>query len=217
MKKTAWLHLIFIVSITLSNCSGQADKSRTTIPEDYDTSSPFYYGMPDDVDAEDISPGWNQEGQRILLTGTVFQVDGKTPAPDILMYYYQTNTNGRYIHKEDVDRSIPPNSRGQSHGYIRGWVKTDKHGNYAIYTIRPGSYPSGDEAEHVHISIKEPGLEDHYYIDDFVFDDDVHLTTTRRKRMENRGGTGVINLVKKGDLHVGKRNIILGLNIPEYR
>ncbi|WP_373513462.1 hypothetical protein [Persicitalea sp.] len=34
--------------------------------------------------------------------------------------------------------------------------------------------------------------------------------------MENRCGSGIIQFVKEGDLLVGKRNLVLGLNIPNY-
>jgi protocatechuate 3,4-dioxygenase beta subunit len=102
------------------------------------------------------------------------------------------------------------------HGYIRGWVKTDAQGRYAIYTIRPAPYQDGSEAAHIHPSMLEPGIENPYYIDDFVFDDDPLLTAAKRKVLENRGGSGVLRLVKQGDLWIGERNIILGLNVPGY-
>ena len=111
---------------------------------------------------------------------------------------------------------MPPNELGQTHGYIRGWVKTDKEGKYYIYTVRPGTYPTNNEPAHVHITVKEPNDIREYYIDDFVFDDDKILNSDRRKKMENRSGSGVLRLVKKGELLIGERNIILGLNIPGY-
>jgi len=109
-----------------------------------------------------------------------------------------------------------PNELGQTHGYIRGWVKTDADVYYFIYTVRPGIYPTKDEPDHIHITVKEPNNFNEYYIDDFVFDDDKMLTTAKRKKMENRCGSGVLRMVQKGDLLVGERNIILGLNIPDY-
>ncbi|MBC8107137.1 MAG: hypothetical protein H7Z14_11150 [Anaerolineae bacterium] len=110
---------------------------------------------------------------------------------------------------------MAPNTLGQTHGYIRGWVRTGPDGRYAIKTVRPGTYPSNDEPAHVHATIKEPGR-DEYYIDDFVFDDDTLLTTQKRLRMENRCGSGVLRLVRKDGVLVGERNIILGRNIPGH-
>jgi protocatechuate 3,4-dioxygenase beta subunit len=146
----------------------------------------------------------------------VYKPDARTPAPEVVLYYYQTNAEGRYIHKLEEPRSMPPNELGQTHGYIRGWVKTGADGRYAIYTTRPGAYPSGDAPAHVHATVKEPDIPE-YYIDDFVFDDDPLLTSAYRQRMENRCGSGVLRLVRRGDLFVGERDIILGQRIPGYR
>lgn len=173
-------------------------------------------GAPSHVSAADTSPGWNLQGQRLLLTGTVCQPDGTTPAPGVLLYYYQTNPEGRYLHKPEEPRSMTPNEQGQTHGYIRGWVKTDANGRYWIYTVRPGTYPSRDFPAHVHVTVKEPNTINEYYIDDFVFDDDRLLTSAYRQRQEGRGGSGVLRLVQRGGLHIGERNIILGLNIPGH-
>jgi protocatechuate 3,4-dioxygenase beta subunit len=101
------------------------------------------------------------------------------------------------------------------HGHLRGWVKTDAGGNYSIYTIRPAPYPDNSTPAHVHIVIKEPKLNE-YYIDDFVFDDDKLLTGTKRKALENRGGSGILRVLIKDSLQIAEHNIILGLNIPNY-
>lgn len=174
-----------------------------------------FVGMPESLTGEDTSPNWNEQGQRVLLTGVIYQPDGRTPAPGVVLYYYQTNTAGRYLHKPAEARSMPPNALGQTHGYIRGWVRTGEDGRYAIRTVRPGAYPDFDEPAHVHATIKEPGRAE-YYIDDFVFDDDPLLTTQRRLRLENRCGSGVLRLVRKDGLLVGERDIILGRNIPGH-
>ncbi|GAB5524267.1 MAG: hypothetical protein Roseis2KO_21390 [Roseivirga sp.] len=197
----------------LSNCQGQ---TNTNSSGDLENSAPLYFGMPDTINSVDTSPGWTLKGQKTMLTGRVYRHDGKTPAANVLMYYYQTDLSGRYRHLPEEERTMPPNPLGQTHGYIRGWVKTDALGRYEIRTVRPGTYPSRGEPAHVHISIKEPEMDDHYYIDDFVFDDDPLLTTKRRVAMENRGGSGVLRLVQDGDLQIGERDIILGLNIPDY-
>ena len=222
------LSALLSLQITVSaGCSGQtrervrsqqsaATGSSQVVGEAFENSHFTYIGIPATLSPVDTSPGWKLTGQKILLTGTVYQLDGKTPAPDVVLYYYQTNTEGRYIHKPDETRSMPPNELGQTHGYIRGWVKSDENGRYWIYTVRPGTYPSGDAPAHIHPTIKEPNAIREYYIDDFVFDDDRLVNLAYRKKMENRAGTGVVRLVQQGDMHVGERNIILGLNIPEY-
>lgn len=196
MKRIFYICLLaFSLSFSAIFCSGQ---------------------VPQNITSEDTSPGWKLNGQKLLLTGIVYENDGKTPVSDVVIYYYQTNTEGKYLHKPEEKRSMPPNELGQTHGYIRGWVKTDKDGKYSIYTVRPGAYPQREDPAHIHLTVKEPNEFKEYYIDDAVFDDDRLLTTAKRIKMENRGGSGVLRLVKKGDLAIGERNIILGLNIPNY-
>jgi len=64
--------------------------------------------------------------------------------------------------------------------------------------------------------IKEPGLKA-YYIDEYVFADDPYVRGDYDKKQEKRGGSGVVKLSKdaSGTWH-GKRDIILGMNIPGY-
>lgn len=222
MKPIYQVWIVATLCHFLTNCNGQsvvsnsATDQATAVGGAFENREFTYYGIPKVISSVDTSAGWKLAGQKLLLTGTVYQIDGKTPAPDVLLYYYQTNTEGRYLHKPDESRSMPPNELGQTHGYIRGWVKTDSLGRYFIYTIRPGVYPTNDEPAHVHITVKEPNDINEYYIDDFVFDDDQILTAARRRGLENRCGSGVLRLVQKGDLQIGERNIILGLNIPGY-
>ena len=211
------IFFMLLACINLTSCNSQNTKKETeTLSDDFDKSMPFYYKMPKNLSATDTSPAFKEKGKKILLTGTVYQIDGKTPASNVILYYYQTNTKGIYATKESEERNMPKNKLGHTHGYIRGWLKTDEQGNYSIYTIQPETYPSRDQPAHVHITVKEKNMNEPYYIDDFVFDNDRLLTTQWRKSMENRGGSGVIRFVQKDSLWVGERNIYLGLNIPDY-
>lgn len=217
MKQISKIIFLLLCCLIFSSCNSQNAKKETeTLSDDFDKSMPFYYKMPKNLSATDTSPAFKEKGQKILLTGTVYQIDGKTPASNVILYYYQTNTEGIYATKESEERNMPKNKLGHTHGYIRGWLKTDKRGSYSIYTIKPKIYPSRDQPAHIHITVKEKNMEEPYYIDDFVFDHDPLLTTHRRKNMENRGGSGVIRFVQKDSLWIGERNIYLGLNIPNY-
>ncbi|WP_282043400.1 intradiol ring-cleavage dioxygenase [Winogradskyella flava] len=217
MLRLLKIGLLLTTCLNLVNCNGQThNKETNTLSDDFNKSMPFYYKMPQNLSSSDTSPAFAKAGQKILLTGTVYQRDGKTPAPNVILYYYQTNTDGIYATKETEERNMPKNKLGQTHGYIRGWLKTDEQGKYSLYTVKPGAYPNRDDAAHVHITVKEKNMKDPYYIDNFVFDNDPLLTTKHRKKMENRGGSGVVRFVQKGDLYIGERNIVLGLNIPDY-
>ncbi len=220
-QKYSAVFLVLIIFNTVS-CNSQSKNSTKSNPAEKPVGGSLenrefvYSGIEKVISNTDTSTGWPLQGQKLLLTGTVYQADGITPAPGVLVYYYHTNTDGRYIHKPEEKRSMAPNNLGQTHGYIRGWVKTNTDGKYSIYTVRPGPYPDGTELAHIHLTVKEPNEIPEYYIDDIVFDDDKLMTTKKRIKMENRAGTGVVRLIEKEQLSIGERNIYLGLNIPNY-
>ena len=130
----------------------------------------------------------------------------------MVVYHYHTDITGRYKHRPEVPESMPPIEKGQKHG----WVKTNDNGQYFIYTVRPGTYPTRDEPAHVHLTVQEPNEISEYYIDDMVFDDDPLLTTAKRVSLKNRAGSGVVRLMQKDGLWVGELDIRLGLHIPDY-
>lgn len=213
--------LLIIASLInlLTSCNGQTNqKSSPKKPSEIkknvgggcDGCEIMYIGMPTKIHSTDTSGGWNENGQKLLITGKAYNLDGKTPAPNVIIYYWHTDNNGYYSPK------VGMNEKAKRHGHIRGWVKTDQNGKYSIYTIKPAPYPNDNIPAHIHTSIKEPNIDNEYYIDEFIFDDDKLLTGAKRKKLENRGGSGVLRVLQKGDLFIAEHNIILGLNIPNY-
>ena len=170
----------------------------------------MFVGMPSDIPSTTTSPGWTERGQKLRVTGLVYGRDGTTPTANVVVYFWQTDSSGYYSPSEGLD------ANARRHGHIRGWVKTGADGKYAIQTIRPAPYPHRDNPAHIHVSIKEPGIANEYYIDELVFDDDELLTAQRRKQLENRGGSGILRPFTSGDVQVAEHNIVLGLNIPNY-
>lgn len=158
----------------------------------------------------DTLPGFHQNEPKIKITGTVFQKDGKTPADGVILYVYHVDRNGIY---QPSDNPIGWEKR---HGQYRRWLKTDKHGKFTFYTFRPASYPEVEEPEHIHIYVKEPHTIP-YYIDSYLFESDTRLTEDKRQALKNRGGSGIITLMKKNGIWTANRDIILGLHIPDYR
>lgn len=161
------------------------------------------------LSAIDTLPGFLEHEPKLLLSGTVFEQDGTTPAPGVILYIYHTDRNGLYSGGNSTS------TWSRRHGRYRGWVKTDAQGRYVFYTFRPAAYPGGREAEHIHLTIKE-ATTNAYYVDDFVFDDDPLLTTDKRDRMNDRAGSGIVTLTDKEGILLGERDLILGLNIPDY-
>ncbi|MFQ6615176.1 MAG: hypothetical protein ACE5HZ_00210 [Fidelibacterota bacterium] len=120
-----------------------------------------------------------------------------------ILYAYHTNQAGIYAKRGDET------GNGRRHGYLRGWLQTDENGQYRIDTIRPGTYPTGSEPAHIHVTIKEPDTPE-YWIDSIMFEGDPFLTKRRRQRLEARGGSGIVSL-ERGDDGVwrGTRDIVL--------
>ena len=64
--------------------------------------------------------------------------------------------------------------------------------------------------------VKEPDRNE-YYVDEFVFDDDPLLTGEERSKLEDRGGSGVMKVAEDEEgVATGRRDIVLGRNIPHY-
>jgi len=158
----------------------------------------------------DTLPDFKEPGPKLEISGTIFQVDGKTPAKNVILYIYHTDQKGVYPQKGNET------GWAKRHGYLRGWIKTNADGKYKFYTLRPASYPNTRAPQHIHPVIKEP-TKNEYYIDEYLFMDDPFLDGKEKAIQQKRGGSGVITLKKeKSGVWIGKRDIILGLNIPNY-
>ncbi len=148
----------------------------------------------------------NAPGEPMVIRGTIYQRDGKTPAPHVVLYVYHTDHNGNYT-PGDAQKNA------RRHGELRGWVKSDQNGRYEFTSIRPASYPNRKDPAHIHPIIMEPDGR-YYWIDEYLFEDDKLVTTQVRNAQEKRGGNGIIALKKNNQgVWEGKRDIILGLNV----
>ncbi|WFB62267.1 intradiol ring-cleavage dioxygenase [Sphingobacterium sp. WM] len=157
----------------------------------------------------DTLPEFDRNEPKMKITGIVYEKDGKTPAENVIIYIYHTNRKGVYQMRGDEI------GWAKRHGYIRGWVKTGKDGKYTFYSFRPASYPDETEPEHIHITIKEPETNE-YYLDEYFFADDPLLKAAFINKLPKRGGSGVVNPSFEAGMLTIKRDIILGMNIPDY-
>ncbi len=172
----------------------------------------MYLGMPQAINATDTSPGWFGPGQKLVISGTAYRMDGKSPAPGVVIYYHHTDHNGLY-----APGHTGPESRTR-HGHLRGWVKTGADGKYTLYTSRPAPYPDRSQPAHVHWLVKEPDVPNEYWTDDLVFEDDPLLAPFLDAHPPgNWGGTGISAVAVENGVQHAERDLILGLNIPHYR
>ena len=82
-----------------------------------------------------------EPGERLVLTGKVFGLDGKPRAGAVLEVWH-TDASGHY--RSD-------NREGPAR--LRGFVRTDADGSYVIETIKPGLYPGAKSGAHIHFKI----------------------------------------------------------------
>ena len=131
--------------------------------------------------------GTDEAGEPLLLTGTVYRPDGKTPAPGVVLYVHHTNDAGRYANGSD--ESV----WSRRHGRLRGWLKTGANGRYEVRTVKPGQYPDRSDPAHIHLTVWEAG-KDPYWIDDVVFAGEAGVGDSYRAERQSRGGPGIVQL-----------------------
>ena len=62
----------------------------------------------------DTLPDFNEKGPKLVLSGTVYQSNGTTPAPGVVIYIYHTDQTGHYTNKYNEEGYAGHN------GYIKG-------------------------------------------------------------------------------------------------
>ncbi len=103
-------------------------------------------------------------GERIEITGRVFDADGNT-VPDAVLELWQANSHGKYAHPEDEqNKQLDAGFSGF------GRVATDDQGRFRFTTIKPGQVPAPEpssdnaakwaplQAPHINVSVCTRGL-----------------------------------------------------------
>ncbi len=106
----------------------------------------------------------DEPGEPLIVSGTVFAPDGKTPAPGITVYVYHTDAEGYY--RKGANSSDNPR--------IKGTMITNSEGKYEFRTIKPAPYPGGGAAAHIHYVLSGKGYSEQR--DEVMFEGDPYLT-----------------------------------------
>ncbi len=159
---------------------------------------------PADVSWETSIASERVEGERLILEGTIYESDGKTPAENVIVYAYHTNNQGAYEKKGNET------GNGVRHGYLRGWSKTNGEGKYRFNTIKPAPYPSHAEPAHIHMTLMREDF-DEYWINATWFKGDKIITKEMTNKLKRTGGFSNIIELKKSEngTWLGVRDIIL--------
>lgn len=203
---------LFFLSLLVLSCRGQTqpENERTVGGPCEGCEAVLDYQLLDITPKTvDTIPGFHQNDPKIKIGGTVFHGDGKSPAANVLIYIYHVNRKGIY---QPGDNPVGWERR---HGQHRVWLKTGSDGKFTFYTFQPSAYPDAREPQHIHIYIKEPNTIP-YYLDSYHFESDGSLTEKVRNSLDDRGGSGIVKLEMEDGIWTARRDIILGLNIPDY-
>lgn len=156
--------------------------------------------FPINVDSNTVLSAEKDKGELMVISGRSYQKDGKTPAPNTLIYLYHTDFEGYYGRKPGEHR----------HGRYRGWILTDRDGRFSFMTIKPAPYPENRFAAHIHMTVTtETSRED--WIDSILFEGDALISKNERANAGKRGGFNpILSLSKREDgLLFGTRDIQL--------
>jgi protocatechuate 3,4-dioxygenase beta subunit len=150
-------------------------------------------------EGESLSPGsWktslcsNKEpGLPLIVSGTIFAPDGRTPLQGATLFVYQTDATGVYTPEAG--------SKDNRTTRLHGQMITDASGRYEFRTIKPAPYPNSRIASHIHAHLAGPGYPE-YWIDEYLFADDKFVDAGVRKNQSDKGRFScVLNLTKGSD------------------
>ena len=158
---------------------GEAQGNATASP---DTPSTVKLGPGPDITPEEAAAeAPARRGTPLLLSGTVYAADCRTPLAGAVIDAWQTDARGVY-------------GPGQDSGelrccYLQGLLKTDSQGNYRIQTIRPGHYrgETTPPPAHIHLNVShgEGGV-----LTEVVFAGDPYVSEdTDAVRLRTEGGS----------------------------
>ena len=135
--------------------------------------------------------GDKEPGEPLIMTGTIFGLDGKTPLEAATLSIYHTDATGNYS----------PNSASGGDNRttrLRGKMLTGKDGRYEFRTIKPASYPNSTNPAHIHAYVAAPGFTE-YWIDNYVFEGDPFISEQARKSLGDGRFASILKLTRGSD------------------
>jgi protocatechuate 3,4-dioxygenase beta subunit len=98
--------------------------------------------------AETVAAG--RGGDRLVVEGTVYRADCRTPLAGASIAVWQTNAKGEY--------GPGQGTAGEQCCYLGAALRTDERGRYRIETVKPGHYKGEAQPPpaHIHFEVRHP-------------------------------------------------------------
>lgn len=129
-----------------------------------------------------------EPGEPLVVSGSVYRADGKTPVAGAVLYVYHTDAQGAYRR---------PGQGGNAPPRLRGWMKTDSLGRYEFHTIKPAPYPGARIPAHIHAILRFPDGRE-AKVSEFWFDGDPNLPHEEYRKHARDGRFSPILTLSKG-------------------
>jgi protocatechuate 3,4-dioxygenase beta subunit len=126
----------------------------------------------------------DEPGDPMVIHGRVVSPDGRLPVAQAIVFAYHTDREGLY------SRDNRPHA-----WRLRGWARTGDDGRFEFQTIRPGAYPSRNQAAHVHFTVFTS--DGSFHGGALEFDDDPLVGADDRRRENATGEFGTIRTVRR--------------------
>jgi protocatechuate 3,4-dioxygenase beta subunit len=135
--------------------------------------------------SERIAPE-DEPGTALAVHGRVLAADGRTPLAGAVVFAYHTDRTGIYRAPGEPAHTWR----------LKGWAMTDPDGRFEFRTIRPGPYPGGTDAAHIHLTLfTEDGTG--YHAGGLLFDDDPLVSAAEREASRRAGKFGTVCAVRR--------------------
>lgn len=151
---------------------------------------PSNAGRTESVPAKITIVSEKEPGEPMIISGTIYAPDGRTPLEGIDLFVYQTDASGVY--------STSGNGGDNRNTRIHGLVRSGADGRYEFRTIKPGSYPGSRNPAHIHAYVSGTGYPE-YWIDEYHFSDDPFVTDGMRSKAGTEGFSSIITLTRGAD------------------
>ena len=127
----------------------------------------------------------SEPGVPLVVKGTLFRADGRTPLPGALVFAYHTDQHGLY------------NVSQATHVWrLRGAVRTGADGSFEFRTIRPASYPQTRIPQHIHVELQTS--DGNFHAGEWRFADDPLVDEAERAESTRAGAFGWVRPVNAG-------------------